>query len=99
VDEMHANGHSHCSQAFFISNYMRIQGSLKPVNTSVAECSNSGLNRIRKSVSYIGEGHAALFTYVYMSIWNRRKEIALKKDVEHRLDKLYRNMSNDTLRS
>jgi hypothetical protein len=99
VDEMHANGHSQCSQAFFISNYMQTRGSLKCINTSAAECSNSGLNRIRKSVSYMGEGHAALFTYVYMSVWNRRKEIALKKDAEHRLDKLNRNMSLVTLTS
>jgi hypothetical protein len=99
IDEMHANGHSSCSQAFFISNYMQTRGSLKPVNSSAAECSNSGLNRIRKSVSYMSEGHAALFTFVYMSIWNRRKEIALKKDAEHRLHQLNRNMLNITLTS
>lgn len=85
VDEMHSNGHTWCSQACFVSNYMQVRPSLMGVNSSVAEACNSGLNRIRKSVSYMGERHASLFTYVYMSVWNRRKEIALRENVEHQL--------------
>lgn len=85
VDEMHANGHNFCSQASFVSNYMNARPSLMPVNTSAAEACNSGLNRIRKSVSYMGESHASLFTYIYLSVWNRRKEIRLKANIEHRL--------------
>ena len=94
VDEMHSQGHSNCSQAYFVSNYMQTRASLGVVNSSAAECSNSGLNRIRKSVSYMGEGHASLFTYVYLSVWNRRKEIALKKDAEHQLGELTRKTQN-----
>ena len=51
IDEMHAKGHTHCSQACFISNYMQVSPTLMKVNSSAAECSNAGLNRIRKSVS------------------------------------------------
>ena len=85
VDEMHANGHTHCSQACFVSNYMNVRSSLMSVNSSAAETSNSGLNRIRKSVSYMGQSHAILFTYVYLSVWNRKKEVELKVDLQKQL--------------
>jgi hypothetical protein len=74
IDEMHAKGHSSCSQASFSSNYMQGRPSLQNVNTSAAECSNKGLNRIRKSVSYMGQRNAILLTYVYLCVWNRRRE-------------------------
>jgi hypothetical protein len=74
IDEMHAKGHSSCSQASFSSNYMQGRPGLQSVNTSAAECSNSGLNRIRKSVSYMGQKNAILLTYVYLCVWNRRRE-------------------------
>jgi hypothetical protein len=74
IDEMHAKGHSSCSQASFSSNYMQGRASLQSVNTSAAECSNRGLNRIRKSVSYMGQRNAILLTYVYLCVWNRRQE-------------------------
>ena len=88
IDEMHANGHTHCSQACFISNYMQVRPTLMSVNSSAAECSNSGLNRIRKSVSYMGQTHAIMFTYIYICIWNRKKERLFNmeaKRVEERL--------------
>jgi hypothetical protein len=74
IDEMHAKGHSSCSQASFSSNYMQCSTRLQEVNTSSAECSNSGLNRIRKSVSYMSQKHAIQLTYVYICMWNRRRE-------------------------
>jgi len=74
IDEMHAKGHSSCSQASFSSNYMQGRTLLQNVNTSAAECSNSGLNRIRKSVSYMGQRNAIVLTYVYLCVWNRRRE-------------------------
>ncbi len=70
VDEMHANGHSACSQASFSSNYMQCSPRLQEVNTSAAECSNSGLSRIRKSISYMSQNHAILLIYVYICVWN-----------------------------
>jgi hypothetical protein len=88
VDQMHANGHNYCSQACFVSNYMQVRPSVMFVNSSAAEAANSGLNRIRKSLSYMGERHASLFTYVYMSVWNRRKDIDLITDVEQRIASL-----------
>jgi len=85
VDEMHANGHTHCSQACFISNYMQVRPHLMAVNSSAAQCSNSGLSRIRKSVSYMSQTHAVIFTYVYLSVWNRKRERQFKIDAERRL--------------
>lgn len=86
VDEMHANGHTHCSQACFVSNYMNVRSSLMAVNSSAAETSNSGLNRIRKSVSYMGQNHAILFTYIYLCVWNRKKELELKDNMQKQLE-------------
>ena len=74
IDEMHAKGHSACSPASFSSNYMQGRTMLQSVNTSAAECSNSGLNRIRKSASYMGQKNAILLTYVYLCVWNRQRE-------------------------
>src|SRR5436190_8653463 len=74
IDEMHAKGHSACSPASFSSNYMQGRTMLQSVNTSAAECSNSGLNRIRKSTSYMGQKNAILLTYVCLCVWNRRRE-------------------------
>lgn len=85
IDEMHANGHTHCSQACFITNYMQVRPNLMAVNSSAAECSNSGLNRIRKSVSYMGQTNAILFTYAYLCVWNRKKELEFKSEAKKRL--------------
>jgi hypothetical protein len=85
VDEMHAGTHKQCSQASFIANYMQVRPSMMAINSSAAECSNSGLNRIRKSVSYMGPSHAALFTYVYLSVWNRKKQIRLMEAATKRM--------------
>jgi Kyakuja-Dileera-Zisupton transposase len=82
IDEMHAKGHSSCSQASFSSNYMQCSARLQNVNTSAAECSNSGLSRIRKSVSYMGQRNAILLTYVYICVWNRRRERIFQKQRE-----------------
>ena len=82
IDEMHAKGHLSCSQASYSSNYMQGRASLQSVNTSAAECSNSGLNRIRKSVSYMGQNNAILLMYVYLCVWNRRRERDFQKKVE-----------------
>ena len=90
IDEMHAKGHSSCSQASFSSNYMQGRTSLQNVNTSAAECSNSGLNRIRKSVSYMGQRNAILLTYVYLCVWNRRREREFQKKTIKERDQLQR---------
>lgn len=70
IDAMHSTSHSSCSQAFFIQNYILMSASLKSVNSSAAECGNSGLARIRKSVSYMTESHAILYVHMYLSVWN-----------------------------
>lgn len=82
IDEMHAKGHSNCSQACFLSNYMQTRPDLLAVNSSAAECSNSGLNRIRKSVSYMNETNAILYTHTFLSVWNRRRERDFQKKAD-----------------
>jgi hypothetical protein len=56
-----------------MQNYILTNASLKPVNSSAAECGNSGLARIRKSVSYMTESHAILYVHTYVSVWNRNR--------------------------
>lgn len=43
---------------------MKYDPSLRVANGSAAECGNSGLARIRKTLSYMNEEHAILFTQV-----------------------------------
>jgi hypothetical protein len=88
IDELHAKGHVKCSPASFMSNYMQTRGTYHNINTSAAECSNKGLNRIRKSVSYMNQKHAILFAYAYLSVWNRQRELYYEKQFLKELSKL-----------
>jgi hypothetical protein len=71
VDSFHAKGHSKCSEAAFLSTYTAVNPALAGVNSSAAECGNGGIKRIRKSVSYMGQRHATVYTGVFLKIWNR----------------------------
>ena len=82
IDEMHAKGHSACSQASFLSNYMQGRTMLQSVNTSAAECSNSGLSQIQKSISYMGQKNAITLMYVYISVWNWKREWQFQMKLE-----------------
>jgi hypothetical protein len=82
VDSFHAKGHSKCSPAAFLSTYANVDPRLAHINPSAAECGNGGLHRIRKSVSYMSQAHAILYTKVFLSVWDRlriRKLMALDK--------------------
>ncbi|EDR03626.1 uncharacterized protein LACBIDRAFT_307006 [Laccaria bicolor S238N-H82] len=71
VDDFHAKDHTKCSSAAFLSSYCNVDPRLKKVNSSAAECGNSGIKRIRKSVRYMSQDRAIIFTKVFLSIWNR----------------------------
>ncbi|EAU86898.2 hypothetical protein CC1G_10789 [Coprinopsis cinerea okayama7 len=49
IDHFHAAGHTKCSPAAFLSEYANVDPRLVAINSSAAECGNSGLKRIRKS--------------------------------------------------
>ncbi|TFK61109.1 hypothetical protein BDN72DRAFT_872795 [Pluteus cervinus] len=72
IDTFHAKGHTKCAPAAFLKTY-----SLDPrtihINSSAAECGNSGISRIRKSVSYMTQERAVVYTRVFLSIWNRQR--------------------------
>ena len=78
VNSFHAKGHSKCSPAAFLSTYANIDPRLADINPSAAECGNSGLHRIRKSVSYMSQDRAILHTKVFLSMWNRLRIHQLK---------------------
>ena len=71
VDDFHAKGHSKCSAASFLKTYSELDPRLLKINSSAAECGNGGIARIRKSVSYMTQGRATLYTKTFISIWNR----------------------------
>ncbi|EFI28488.1 hypothetical protein CC1G_14020 [Coprinopsis cinerea okayama7 len=54
---------------------------LVAINSSAAECGNSSLKKIRKSVSYMSQRRAIVYTKIFLSIWNRvrlRKALGIK---------------------
>jgi hypothetical protein len=81
IDGFHGTGHSRCSDACKISNYSRYDPDLVAFNSSAAECGNAGLLRIRKSLRYMTQAHAILYTAVFLAIWNRVRRIKLARAV------------------
>ncbi|KAK7030574.1 hypothetical protein R3P38DRAFT_3511249, partial [Favolaschia claudopus] len=73
IDDFHAVGHTKCARAAFLKTYAAIDPRLCHINSSAGECGNSGLSRIRKSVSYMSQDHAIVYTKIFLSIWNRQR--------------------------
>ena len=71
IDHFHSSGHTKCSPAAFLSEYANVDPRLVHINSSAAECGNRGLKRIRKSVRYMTQGRAIIYTKVFLSVWNR----------------------------
>lgn len=74
IDEFHAKGHTKCSEQAFLSTYKSADPNLRAVNSSAAECGNSAIKRIRKSVSYMGQRTAIMYMKVFICVWNRLKK-------------------------
>ncbi|EKM78196.1 hypothetical protein AGABI1DRAFT_28964, partial [Agaricus bisporus var. burnettii JB137-S8] len=68
IDDFHTMGHTRCSTAFFLKTYALTQPALGRINPSAAECGNGGLSKIRKSVRYMGQERAILYTSTFLSI-------------------------------
>ncbi|KAF8954935.1 hypothetical protein BDZ97DRAFT_1675518 [Flammula alnicola] len=79
IDAFHCTGHTRCGHAAFLVTYCEADPRLLAVNTSAAECGNSGIKRIRKSVSYMSQERAVLFTKAFLSIWNRLRLQKMQK--------------------
>ena len=73
IDQSHSKGHTSCSKATFLTNYMGPTAELEEVNSAAAECGNKGLKRIRKTVSYSNEANAIIMIATFFAIWNRRR--------------------------
>ncbi|KAF6749294.1 hypothetical protein DFP72DRAFT_1073416 [Ephemerocybe angulata] len=71
IDDFHATGHTKCSPACFLYEYSNADPRLIAINSSAGECGNSALRRIRKSVSYMTQERAVIYTKTFLSIWNR----------------------------
>ncbi|TEB36925.1 hypothetical protein FA13DRAFT_1752581 [Coprinellus micaceus] len=71
IDSFHAKDHTKCAPATFLSTYSAVNPALSTINSSAGECGNSGLKRIRKSVSYMTQDRAVIYIHVYLALWNR----------------------------
>ena len=68
VDAFHAKGHTRCGRAAFLTNYCDMNPTLMTVNSSMAECGNSGILQIQKSVTIclrIGPYYTLKFFFPY----------------------------------
>lgn len=81
IDTFHSSGHTKCTASCFLRNYSSVDPSLAHINPSAAECGNSGVKKIRKSVSYMGQSRAIVYTRTYFSIWNRERMKAMAKEM------------------
>ncbi|EDR02829.1 uncharacterized protein LACBIDRAFT_307932 [Laccaria bicolor S238N-H82] len=79
VDGFHAKDHTKCSSASFLSTYTNIDPRLKDINTSAAECGNSGIKRMRKSVRWMSQDRAIIYAKIFLSVWNRNRIRAMDK--------------------
>ncbi|KAJ7359242.1 hypothetical protein DFH08DRAFT_769127 [Mycena albidolilacea] len=79
IDDFHSVGHTKCSPAAFLKSHCNVDPRLAYINSSAGECGNSGLGRIRKSVSYMSQARAILYSRVFLCIWNRQRIQALHK--------------------
>ncbi|EJD45225.1 hypothetical protein AURDEDRAFT_64696, partial [Auricularia subglabra TFB-10046 SS5] len=75
IDGFHSKGHTRCSKACMISTFKKNSPSLQAVNSSAAECGNSGLLKIRRPLSYMTQRHAIIFAYTYLASWNRDRRV------------------------
>ncbi|KAK7025734.1 hypothetical protein R3P38DRAFT_3316395 [Favolaschia claudopus] len=71
IDDFHSVGHTKCAPAAFLKTHCNVDPRLSYINSSAGECGNSGLGRIRKSVSYMSQKRAILYSRVFLCIWNR----------------------------
>ncbi|KAF9455681.1 hypothetical protein BDZ94DRAFT_1286061 [Collybia nuda] len=68
-----ALGHKSCSRACALGTYGVVDPHISELNTSVAKSGNGGLSRIRKSVSYMSQERAIVYTKTFIGIWNRMR--------------------------
>lgn len=73
IDCFHWPGHKKCSRACALGTYGAVDPRVSELNTSVAESGNGGLSRIRKSVSYMSQERAIIYTKIFIGIWNRMR--------------------------
>lgn len=73
IDQFHAPDHTKCDEACFLSAYMAADPRLQRLNSSAAECGNSGLKRIRKVVRFMGQERSMIYTRVFLAVWNRAR--------------------------
>ncbi|KAJ7156594.1 hypothetical protein C8R43DRAFT_1125782 [Mycena crocata] len=79
IDDFHAVGHTKCAPAAFLKTYVAVDYRLVALNSSAGESGNSGISRIRKSVSYMSQDRVILYTKIFLSVWNRQRILDINK--------------------
>jgi hypothetical protein len=79
IDHMHQEGHSKCSECFFLSIFKKFPGIYKYLNDSCAETGNSGLVAIRKVARYMRQELLMDIIRLKLEIQNRTRIILLRK--------------------
>jgi hypothetical protein len=79
IDDFHSVGHVWCSKACFLSTYAKWNPVLRQINSSAAECGNSSLLRVRKSMRYMSQDRCILFVHRFLAVWNRMQRRKLEK--------------------
>uniref|UniRef100_A0A8H8CF18 HMG domain-containing protein n=1 Tax=Psilocybe cubensis TaxID=181762 RepID=A0A8H8CF18_PSICU len=72
IDIFHSSEHK-CGEACFLATYCQENPDLLRLNSSAAECGNSGISKIRKGVSYMTQDRAVMYMKVFFSLWNRQQ--------------------------
>jgi hypothetical protein len=79
IDDFHASGHNKCSAACFLKNYTAHSPRYREINTSAAECGNSSILRIRKSLRYLSQTHSIVYVRTFLAVWNRIRRLKMLK--------------------
>jgi hypothetical protein len=79
IDEFHSKGHTRCTAACMTSTYRKYMPEIMKLNTSLAECGNAGMQRVKKPVSYMSQRHAAAYVGAFLQVWNRTRQ----RNTEH----------------
>ncbi|KAH7090888.1 hypothetical protein BKA62DRAFT_834998 [Auriculariales sp. MPI-PUGE-AT-0066] len=69
---------------YVIYDFAFAQPHLRGINSSAAECGNAGLRKIRRSISYMSQRHAIIYTLSFLGMWNRERRLEIK-DASQRL--------------
>ncbi|KAI8849662.1 hypothetical protein BC829DRAFT_361849, partial [Chytridium lagenaria] len=89
IDDFHSHSHVGCSIASHAMHY-RADVNVGDLNTSYQESANKGMAQMKKSTSYMTEGHANMTIHTYVCAHNRKQHQNLARLGSDAFLKLYK---------